>query len=149
MRSFLLANTLLPDTTAAPTASWPQAQMALSLPAGAEVWHRFAQLQEPRLLAYTGSLGDPLALDLTIADLATDWRLKIILMLPLDRPDSLSIAAAYSALISRSRGQLLGFIGSGSPSDPDVTAQLSAPYLGDQTTFSWSELLAVLPHKHG
>ncbi len=147
MASFLLTHTVLANSLESLAATWPQAQMRLELPAGADCWHRFAQLPEPRLLVYPGSLGDPLAMGLTLADLAADWRLGLVLALPLDRPDSPSVAAAYSALVRQSRAHLVGFVGTGTGADP--TEHLSVPYLGHEAQFSWSEVLATLPQTRG
>lgn len=138
MSAFLLTHTGLPSDLTPLHASWPHAQMQLEPPADAACWQQFSRLSEPRLLVYPGSLGDPLAPGFTVADLAADWRLGLILTLPLDRPDCLSLAAAYSALARQARARLVGFVGVGVGVDPTETALV--PYLGPLTAFSWSAL---------
>ncbi|MGF1499038.1 MAG: ATP-dependent dethiobiotin synthetase BioD [Elainellaceae cyanobacterium] len=61
------------------------------------------------LLEAPGSLGSPLTPEVTVADLAWDWRLPTILVVPVS-PDMLGQAIAHVALARQSRVLLKGLV---------------------------------------
>ena len=96
--------------------SLPQLQLPNNL---AEVnwgqtWQDYVQLlataeKEVATITYAGSLGDEIDGHSTLADLCSDWRLSVLLTLPL-LPNALSLAAAYAALANQTNSRLLGIV---------------------------------------
>ncbi len=77
-----------------------------------ELWAHYRQLLQHHssvILLYPGSLGDQISDHLTVADWARDWRLPLILTLPVG-PQTISQAAAYQALAAQAQAKLLGWV---------------------------------------
>ena len=77
-----------------------------------QTWQRFEALmqqQEFVLLEYSGGLGTPLTLETTVADLAWDWRIPTVLVVPIG-PGAIAQAVANVALAQQSRLFLKGIV---------------------------------------
>ncbi|MEM8604510.1 MAG: AAA family ATPase [Cyanobacteria bacterium P01_H01_bin.121] len=78
----------------------------------AQTWQDYSRRRETHdwvILETSESLGSPLAPDTTIADLAWDWRLPVILVVPVE-PGGIGQAVAYAALARQTRCHLKGII---------------------------------------
>jgi dethiobiotin synthetase len=76
------------------------------------LWRQFQTLQQQRdlvLLEGWGGLGSPLSFETTVADLAWDWRLPTVLVVPV-QPGAVAQAVANVALAQQSRVHLKGII---------------------------------------
>jgi|SRR6478672_1100603 len=75
-------------------------------------WQAFDQLRQQRdwvLVEALGGLGSPVTNELTVADLAGDWRLPTVLVVPV-RLGAIAQAVANVALARQSRIQLKGIV---------------------------------------
>ena len=78
----------------------------------ADVWQRyqaFTQSHDLVLIEACGSLGTPLTPETTVADLAWDWRLPSLLIVPV-QPGAVGLAIAHVALARQSRIHLKGIV---------------------------------------
>ena len=78
----------------------------------ADVWRRyqaFSQSHDFVLIEACGGLGTPLTLETTVADLAWDWRLPTILIVPV-QPGAVGLAIAHATLARQSRVHLKGIV---------------------------------------
>jgi dethiobiotin synthetase len=78
----------------------------------ARVWQAFDQLREQRdfvLVEALGGLGSPVTHELTVADLASDWRLPTVLVVPV-RLGAIAQAVANVALARQSNIHLKGIV---------------------------------------
>ncbi len=76
------------------------------------VWQAFTQLQQSRdilLVEALGGLGSPVTDEFTVADLAGEWRLPTVLVVPV-RLGAISQVVANVALAKQAKVQLLGII---------------------------------------
>ncbi|MGB3759479.1 MAG: dethiobiotin synthase [Rivularia sp. (in: cyanobacteria)] len=76
------------------------------------VWQTFTQLQQSRdilLVEALGGLGSPVTDEFTVADLAGEWRLPTVLVVPV-RLGAISQAVANVALAKQAKVKLLGII---------------------------------------
>ena len=76
------------------------------------VWQTFTKLQQNRdflLVEALGGLGSPVTDEFTVADLAGEWRLPTVLVVPV-KLGAISQAVANVALARQSKVQLLGII---------------------------------------
>ncbi len=77
-----------------------------------DFWQSYTSLRQVHpwvAVVYPGSVADPIDPRLSVADWAHDWRLPLILTLPLEAW-SVSQAVAFTALVRQSGADLLGFI---------------------------------------
>jgi dethiobiotin synthetase len=75
-------------------------------------WQRFEQLRQSRdfvLVEGLGGLGSPVTYETTVADLAWDWRLPVVLVVPV-RLGAIGQAVANVALARQSRVHLRGMV---------------------------------------
>ncbi|WP_017324363.1 hypothetical protein [Synechococcus sp. PCC 7336] len=104
-----------------------------------QLWRDYTELLErgePLAIALPHSFGAAIDATSTLAEWAGDWRLSVLLTLPINA-HSFSLATAFAALARQSQAQLLGFVvwGSGSAeavkalSEP-IEATLRVPVLG-------------------
>ena len=75
----------------------------------AVVWQAFKALQAWVLIESLGGLGSPITDELTVADLARDWRLKTVLVVPV-KLGAISAAVAHVALARQAGVDLLGIV---------------------------------------
>jgi dethiobiotin synthetase len=78
----------------------------------AKVWQTLTKLQRERdfvLVEALGGLGSPVTSELTVADLAAEWRLPTILVVPV-KLGAISQAVANVALAKLTRVNLLGIV---------------------------------------
>lgn len=78
----------------------------------AAVWQAFDALQRDRefvLVEALGGLGSPITPELTVADLARDWRLPTVLVLPVNR-GAIAQAVANVALARQTNVHLKGIV---------------------------------------
>ncbi len=78
----------------------------------ADIWRRYqtaAQSHDLVLIEAVGGLGTPLTLETTVADLAWDWRLPTVLVVPIE-PGSVGQAIAHVALARQCRVHLKGIV---------------------------------------
>jgi dethiobiotin synthetase len=76
------------------------------------IWRNLERLHQQRefvLIEGFGGLGTPLSPETTVADLAWDWRLPTILVVPVG-PEAIAQAVAHVALAQQSRVHLKGII---------------------------------------
>jgi dethiobiotin synthetase len=76
------------------------------------VWQALTKLQRERdfvLIEALGGLGSPVTDELTVADIAAEWRLPTILVVPI-RLGAISAAVANVALAKMTRVNLLGIV---------------------------------------
>lgn len=76
------------------------------------LWQRFQQLQQQKdlvLLEAWGGLGAPLTFETTVADLAWDWQMPTVLVVPV-QPGAVAQAVANVALAQQARVHLKGII---------------------------------------
>jgi dethiobiotin synthetase len=77
-----------------------------------QVWQVFESLTQQRdyvLMEAIEGLGSPMTYHMTVADLAWDWRLPVVLVVPV-RPGAIAHAVASAALASQARVHLKGFV---------------------------------------
>ncbi|GAB4380329.1 MAG: dethiobiotin synthase [Elainellaceae cyanobacterium] len=77
-----------------------------------QAWQQFEQLSQQRdfiLMEAGGGLGTPITNGTTIADLAWDWRLPVVLVVPII-PGAIAHAISNVALAQRSRVYLKGIV---------------------------------------
>jgi dethiobiotin synthetase len=117
-----------------------QVQLALA-------WQAFQTLTQQRdwvLVEGLGGLGSPVTYETTVADLAWDWRLPTVLVVPV-RLGAIGQAVANVALANQSRVHLKGIILN--CTQPDSTANLAnwapAEFIQSLTNVP---VLGVLPH---
>lgn len=78
----------------------------------AEIWRQYqalTQMHDFVLMEACGGLGTPLTLETTVADLAWDWRLPTVLVVPM-RAGAVGEAIAHVALARQSRVHLKGIV---------------------------------------
>jgi dethiobiotin synthetase len=111
-------------------------------------WHTFGTLGQTYdriLVEGVGSLGSPITAELTVADLAYDWKLPTILVVPV-RLGALGQAIAQVALAKQSRINLRGIILScPQPCSPEEIEQWTSPELLE--SFTNCPVLGILPHQ--
>lgn len=76
------------------------------------IWRSLERLRQQRefvLMEGLGSLGTPLTSEMTVADLAWDWRLPTVLVVPV-QPGAIAQAIAHVALAQQSRVHLKGIV---------------------------------------
>lgn len=76
------------------------------------VWRELMQLQQTRdflLVEFLGGLGSPVTRELTVADLARDWRLPTVLVVPV-KLGAISHAVANVALARQMKVELRGIV---------------------------------------
>ncbi|NJL22983.1 MAG: ATP-dependent dethiobiotin synthetase BioD [Leptolyngbyaceae cyanobacterium SM1_3_5] len=76
------------------------------------VWQEFTKLSQARefvLIEACGSLGSPITKETTMADLAWDWRLPTVLVVPV-RAGAIAQAVAHVALAQQARVNLKGIV---------------------------------------
>ncbi|MGB3640924.1 MAG: dethiobiotin synthase [Rivularia sp. (in: cyanobacteria)] len=76
------------------------------------VWQTFTQLQQSRdilLVEALGGLGSPVTDEFTVADLAGEWRLPTVLVVPV-RLGAISQAVANVALAKQAKVKLVGIV---------------------------------------
>jgi dethiobiotin synthetase len=110
-------------------------------------WQTFIHLQQTYahvLVEGVGGLGSPITSELTVADLAHDWRLPTVLVIPV-RLGAIGQAIAQVALAQQANIQLKGFVLS--CPDPCTPTQLeqwaSVPLI---QSFTQYPVLGILPH---
>lgn len=77
-----------------------------------QVWQAFEKLHQQRdwlLLEAYGGLGSPVTRELSMADLAWDWRLPTVLVVPV-KPGAIAQAVANVALARQARVHLKGIV---------------------------------------
>lgn len=77
-----------------------------------QIWHQLQKLQQQRdfvLLEAWGGLGSPLTARTTVADLAWDWQLPTLLVVPV-QPGAVTQAVTNVALARQSRVHLKGIV---------------------------------------
>ncbi len=97
------------DTAIAPPIAAVREQQPISLE---RIWTQFERLAAQRdwvLIEGFGGLGSPLTAESTVADLAWDWRLPCVLVVPV-RLGSIGQAVAYVALARQAHIHLKGII---------------------------------------
>jgi dethiobiotin synthetase len=112
-------------------------------------WHTFGTLQQTHdwvLVEGVGSLGSPITDELTVADLAFDWKLPTVLVIPV-RLGALGQAIAQVALAKQSRVNLRGLILSCSQpcSSRDIEQWASIELL---ESFTHCPVVGILPHQN-
>jgi dethiobiotin synthetase len=78
----------------------------------ARVWQAFNTLRQQRqwvLVEALGGLGSPITYELTVADLARDWRLAVVLVVPV-KLGAIAQAVANIALARSSGVQIKGIV---------------------------------------
>ncbi len=132
MSGYLITGTQDPDTLFTPTSEWlarclesyskryqlasPWQVLRVS-PQLAQVdwgslWHTYSQLRlanEPVVVVYPGSLGDGMDAHCTVADLARDWRIPVMLTLPVTA-SIVSQTVAFTALARQSGACIQGVV---------------------------------------
>ncbi|MEM7553989.1 MAG: dethiobiotin synthase [Cyanobacteria bacterium P01_A01_bin.84] len=76
------------------------------------VWQSFSKLSQERdfvLVEALGGLGSPITDELTVADLASEWRLSTVLVLPV-KLGAISQAVANIALARQSKIKIVGIV---------------------------------------
>ena len=100
-------------------------------------WQTFCQLQRSRdfvLVEGVGGLGSPITWELTVADLARDWHLPVILVVPV-RLGAISQAVANVALARQCALDLRGIVlNCSDPMDGDRVADLAPAKLIETLT---------------
>ncbi len=77
-----------------------------------KVWQSYSRLQKEKdilLIEALGGLGSPITNELTVADLARDWRLPTILVVPV-KLGAIAATVANVALIRQNKINLLGIV---------------------------------------
>jgi dethiobiotin synthetase len=111
-------------------------------------WRTFSTLEQTYdriLVEGVGGLGSPITPELTVADLAYDWKLPTILVVPV-RLGALGQAIAQVALAKQSRINLRGLILScPHPCSPEEIEQWASPQL--LASFTNYPVLGILPYQ--
>jgi dethiobiotin synthetase len=111
-------------------------------------WQTFEGIQQTHdwiLVEGVGSLGSPITDELTMADLAHDWKLPTILVVPV-RLGALGQAIAQVALAQQTRVNLRGLILScPEPCSTQDIEQWASPTLLE--SFTRCPILGILPHQ--
>jgi dethiobiotin synthetase len=111
-------------------------------------WQTFEGLQHTHdwiLVEGVGSLGSPITDELTVADLAYDWKLPTVLVVPV-RLGALGQAIAQVALAQQARVHLRGLILScPEPCSTSEIEQWASPALLE--SFTHCPVLGILPHQ--
>jgi dethiobiotin synthetase len=111
-------------------------------------WQTFEGIQQTHdwiLVEGVGSLGSPITDELTVADLAHDWKLPTILVVPV-RLGALGQAIAQVALAQQTRVNLRGLILScPEPCATQDIEQWASPTL--LKSFTRCPILGILPHQ--
>ena len=115
-----------------------------------KTWQDYAHLLkqasgEVVTIAYPGSLGDAIDNHSTLANLCQDWRLSVLLTLPL-LPNAVSVAAAFSALASSSKTPLVGYVLVGDSRQLDESGQDIATLSQQIEAIARVPVLGHLPH---
>jgi dethiobiotin synthetase len=87
-----------------------------------QLWQTYSDLRDTGHavgVAYAGSLGDAVATGTTVADWARDWRLSLVLLLPLVS-EAASLSVAFTALIRQAGASATGFVLWGEAGDCDI-----------------------------
>lgn len=110
-------------------------------------WQAFNNLRQQRqcvLVEALGGLGSPVTHELTVADLARDWRLPTVLVVPV-KLGAIAQAVANVALARSSGVQLIGIVLNcvQSCSEEDITNWTPIPLIESLTNVS---VLGILPH---
>ena len=95
----------------------------------AKVWNTFQQLQQSYdqvFIEGVGGLGTPITQELTVADLARDWQLPTLLVVPV-RLGSIGQTIANVALARQAKVNLLGIILSATSPDASEDAEQLTP----------------------
>lgn len=77
-----------------------------------QLWQAFVRLTQERSLVLVegwGGLGSPLTAESTVADLAWDWRIPVVLVVPVS-PGTIAHAVANTALAHQARVHLKGIV---------------------------------------
>lgn len=77
-----------------------------------QIWQSFERLSQQRswvLVEGYGGLGSPLTHNSTVADLAWDWRIPVVLVVPVS-PETIAQAVANAALAAQARIHLKGIV---------------------------------------
>ena len=104
------------------------------------VWQTFTQLQQSRdilLVEALGGLGSPVTDEFTVADLAGEWRLPTVLVVPI-KLGAISQAVANVALARQSKIHLIGII-------LNCTQALTPEQIADWTPIDLIESLTNIP----
>lgn len=113
----------------------------------APAWQRYTVLEHQCdwvLVESLGGLGSPVTDEMTVADLAADWRLPVVLVVPV-RLGAIAAAVANVALARQHRLQLQGIIlNCTTPAAADKLDQLTPPALISNLTRI--PVLGVLPY---
>ncbi|ESA34425.1 dethiobiotin synthase [Leptolyngbya sp. Heron Island J] len=110
-------------------------------------WQRYVALQNTCdwvLVEGLGGLGSPVTDELTVADLAADWRLPVVLVVPV-KLGAIAATVANVALARQHRLQLQGIVlNCTTPEAEDKVEQLTPPDMISNLTRI--PVLGVLPH---
>lgn len=112
-----------------------------------KVWRVFEALCQQRELVLVegfGGLGSPLTFETTVADLAWDWRIPTVLVVPV-QPGAIAQAVAHAALAQQTKAYLKGIVLN--CVDPCTDAQLmewASPHFIQSLT--QKPVLGCLPH---
>jgi dethiobiotin synthetase len=113
----------------------------------AVVWQALSKLRSQRefvLIESLGGLGSPITDELTVADLAGDWRLPTVLVVPV-RLGAIAQAVANVALARQARIDLKGIVlNCVQPRSDAEIADLTPPELIQSLTNT--QVLGCLPH---
>ncbi len=101
------------------------------------LWQQWSGIrQDPKLLVYPGSIADSVGASSpqqTLADIAADWRIPVLLTVALDRWTKAQIRA-YQALLQQAGAQCQGILlltdTVAFGQTDDISADMSAPILG-------------------
>lgn len=111
------------------------------------VWQQFETLTQQKdwvLVEALGSLGSPLTAETTVADLAWDWRLPTVLVVPV-KPGTMGQIVANVALAQQSRVHLKGLIlNCIQPNSAENLADWAPADLIE--TLTHAPILGTLPH---
>jgi dethiobiotin synthetase len=111
------------------------------------VWQAFSHLSQTCefvLLEAVGSLGSPVTRETTMADLAWDWRLPTVLVVPV-QPGAIAQAVAHVALAKQARVNLRGIVlNCLQPRTPQAIADFAAPDL--LRSLTQKPILGCIPH---
>lgn len=112
-----------------------------------KAWQTFEMLSQQRdfvLVETQGGLGSPLTLETTMADLAWDWRLPTVLVVPVQR-GAVGQAVANAALAQQSRVYLKGIVlNCVQPGSEAAIADWASPDLIESLT--QKPILGSIPH---
>ncbi|NJL97489.1 MAG: AAA family ATPase [Synechococcaceae cyanobacterium SM2_3_2] len=110
------------------------------------LWQQWQQLSVG-LLSYSGSIADPVGSRQTLADMAADWGIPIILTVPAERWATAQVNA-YAALVQQSGAVLRGLIMVSHPSDQELPKAIEGiPVLGSLDLLKTTEAELCLQAK--